>query len=70
MKPLPNYNFANITKFNQALTEIENEIRLLKDLVAECDDYFTDQDREQLIANIKWLKRFYEAAERCLINDN
>lgn len=70
MRPLPNFNFDNISTFSIALTEIENHIRLLGDIIMECDDQLTDADRVQLIANIQWLKRFYEAAERCLLNDN
>lgn len=67
MRPLPNYNFANITTFPQALSEIEKQIRLLAEIVSECGDDFTEEDKVQLIANIQWLKRFYEAAERCLL---
>ena len=70
MRPLPNFNFSQITTYAHALAEIECQIRLLKDIVAECDDTFTDQDRDQLVANIRWLKRFYETAERNLINGN
>lgn len=70
MKPLPNFNFARLDSYPIALAEIEHQIRLLRDIVDECDDNFTDEDRQQLVANIRWLKRFYEAAERCIINDN
>lgn len=37
--------------------------------VDECEDIFTEEDRKVLVTNINWLKRFYEAAERCLLND-
>lgn len=70
MRPLTNFNFSQITTYTHALAEIECQIRNLKDLVDQCDDTFTEQDREQLVANIKWLKRFYETAERLLIDDN
>lgn len=70
MRPLPNFNFARIDNLPIALAEIECQVRLLKEIVDECDDTFNDDDRKQLIANIFWLKRFYEAAERCILNDN
>jgi hypothetical protein len=68
MRPLPNFNFAKLDTYTLALAEVECQIRLLKDIVDECGDTFTDEDRYQLVSNIKWLKRFYEAAERCVIN--
>lgn len=69
MKTLPNYNFSKITSYSTALVEIENHIHLLMKVIDECDETFTEEDRETLIININWLKRFYEAAERCLLND-
>ena len=69
MKPLPNFNFSSIVDYNTALTEIAKHIRILRDIVSECDESFTENDRNQLIVNILWLKRFYEAAERCVLDD-
>lgn len=52
-----------------ALGEIEKHIRLLVDHIRECDDVLTPADKIQLVNNILWIKRFYETAERLLIND-
>ena len=67
MKPLPNFNFDVLDTNAKALKEIEHQIRLLKDIIVESD--YTKEDKEQLIINIKWLKRFYEAAERNLLKE-
>ena len=67
MKPLPNFNFDVLDTSAKALKEIEHQIRLLKDIIVESD--YTKEDKEQLIINIKWLKRFYEAAERNLLKE-
>lgn len=70
MRPLPNFDFTQITSYTIALTQIEAQINTLREIVDECDEYFTEDDRKQLKTNILWLKRFYEAAERCLLDDN
>jgi hypothetical protein len=70
MKPLPNYNFESLTSYSMSLRAIEEQIRYLIVLVEECDDDFTSEDREQLVKNIQWLKRFYETAERNLLDGN
>ena len=67
MKPMPNYNFSSIKPTDEALSEIEKQIHVLINIIRECDDNFTEQDRTQLVENISWLKRFYEAAERTLL---
>ena len=69
MKSLPNYDFSQLTDYNQALNEIEKNVLLLKSAVAECGETLSETDRSQLILNIKWLRRYYEAAERSLLND-
>lgn len=69
MKPLPNYNFDSITSSGMALEETEKHIRLLVEHIRECDDVLTLADKTQLVNNILWIKRFYETAERLLIND-
>lgn len=70
MRSLPNFNFENLDTYTKSLTAIEENIRLLIQYVEECDDNFTDDDRTQLINNIKWLKRYYESAERNILNGN
>lgn len=70
MKPLPSFNFTSLDTYPKSLAEIETQIRNLVDIVAECPEPFTDLDKQQLVANIQWLKRFYEAAERNLLNGN
>lgn len=70
MKPLPNFDFTTLDTYPKSLAEIERQIRLLISIVEETPDPFTDDDKKQLITNIQWLKRFYEAAERRLLNDN
>jgi len=70
MRPLKNFNFDTLDTYPKSLQEIETQIRELIILVDECNDDFTDDDKTQLKANIKWLKRFYESAERNLLNDN
>lgn len=67
MRPMPNFNFSEIKTHEQALAEIQKQIQILIELVKECDDNFTSQDRQQLVSNIAWLKRFFEAAERTLL---
>lgn len=70
MRPLQNFSFETLDTYSKSLQEIESQIRELILLIDECDDEFTDDDKKQLIANIQWLKRFYEAAERNLLNGN
>lgn len=70
VKPLPNFNFNSITTFEQAVSEIKNQINHLTKIIDDCDDQFTMRDREQLVENIRWLKQFYEKAERVLLNGN
>ena len=68
MRSLGNFNFASLTTFETSKNEIRNQISYLIEVVSECDSTFTSSDREQLVRNIQWLKRFYESAERNLLD--
>jgi hypothetical protein len=68
MRPLSNFNFSILDTYPKCLAEIENQINELIIRIEECEASFTEEDRTQLIANIEWLKHFYEAAERNLLN--
>jgi len=70
MRPLPNFEFSALQTYSASLAEIEKQIRLLIEIIQECDEQFTEEDNKQLVTNIQWLKRFYEAAERNLLNGN
>jgi hypothetical protein len=67
MRPLSNFNFDSLDTYTKCLEEIERQIRLLVDIINECENVLSNDDREQLVVNIQWLKRFYEAAERNLL---
>jgi hypothetical protein len=69
MKTLPNFNFGSQKSFNDMVVELCVNINLLAEYVLECDP-LTEVDRETLIVNIQWLKRFYEALEREILDDN
>ena len=68
MRPLSNFNFSILNTFDKSSHEIENQIKELIIRIEECDDHLTDFNRTQLINNIQWLKRFYESAERNLLD--
>lgn len=70
MRPLSNFDFTVLDTYPKSLAEIENQINELIIRIEECDVSFTDDDRQQLVKNIEWLKHFYEAAERNLLNGN
>ena len=69
MKPLPNFNFDSLTTSASAISAIEQQIRLLIKYVAECNESLVDADKTQLVQNILWIKRYYETAERLLLDD-
>jgi uncharacterized protein YbaA (DUF1428 family) len=69
MKALPNFDFATITSFDRAIQAIEDNLLILANQVGECNE-LTDADRTQLVANIIWIKRFFEAAEQYLHDRN
>jgi hypothetical protein len=66
VRALPNFDVRGISCYSEALRLIEEQLVLLQEIVGECDP-LTDADREQLVKNIEWLKAYYEAAERCLL---
>jgi len=70
MRPLQNFNFDTLDTYSKSLQAIESQINELILLIDECNEHFTDDDKQQLITNIRWLKRFYESAERNLLNGN
>jgi hypothetical protein len=69
MKPLSNFNFETITTSSQAIKEIEHQLKILTKMVSTHDFPLSEDDKKQLVDNIKWLKRFYEAAERTLLDE-
>ena len=69
MKTLPNFNFNSPKSFNDLVVELCVNINTLAEYILECDP-LTDSDRQTLIVNITWLKRFYEALEQDILNDN
>lgn len=69
MRQLPNFNFASLDSYPKSLKAIEDQIRELIRILEETEYPFSEDDKEQLVSNIQWLKRFYEAAERNLLND-
>jgi len=63
MKSFQSFNFDSISNVSEALQQIEDHIRILSEYVSECDP-MNEKDCDVFIENISWLKRFYEAAER------
>jgi hypothetical protein len=70
MRPLPNYNFAMLDTYPKSLKAIEEQIQELRLIVSECEFPLSDEDKNQFLDNIKWLKRFYESAERNILDGN
>ena len=69
MQHFPNYDFTSITTSNKAFEDLENHIQLLKNFVNDCNE-LNVEEFNVLESNIKWLKQFYDAAIRCLVNGN
>ncbi len=69
MKLFSNYNFDSIKTSDFAFDELKRHIQILIELVDECESQFSSDDYSALSTNIAWLKRFYEAAERCVMHD-
>lgn len=67
MKALPNFNFDSIKTVEDAFSKLESEIRDLADLI---EDPFGEDDRDQLSENIEWVKRFYETAEKRILESD
>jgi hypothetical protein len=67
MKALPNFNFYSIKTVDDAFSKLESEIRDLADLI---EDPLGEDDRDQLSENIEWVKRFYETAEKRILESD
>jgi hypothetical protein len=67
MKALPNFNFDSLKTVEDAFSKLESEIRDLADLI---EDPFGEDDRDQLSENIEWVKRFYETAEKRILESD
>lgn len=68
MRPLSNFNFELLDTYPKSLKAIEEQIRELIIILQETEYPFCEEDKKQLMNNIQWLKRFYESAERNLLN--
>jgi len=60
MKPLPNFDVASLNTVDETLLHLEDNIRWLSD---DIDSAMGDDDVQQFIQNLDWIKRFYERAE-------
>lgn len=69
MQIFSNYDFTSINSSNVAFEELKNHIQLLINFVNE-QDTLDLNEFDILESNIKWLKQFYDAIERCLQNGN
>jgi hypothetical protein len=60
MKPLPNFDVASLNTVDETLLHLEDNIRWLSD---DIDEAMDDDDVQQFVQNLDWIKRFYERAE-------
>jgi len=60
MKPLPNFDVASLSTVDETLLHLEDNIRWLSD---DIDGTMEEDDVQQFIQNLDWIKRFYERAE-------
>jgi hypothetical protein len=60
MKPLPNFDVASLSTVDETLMHLEDNIRWLSD---DIDGAMDDDDVQQFVQNLDWIKRFYERAE-------
>lgn len=67
MKLFDNYNFDALVTLDKCLLEIEYHLRLLQSMCARAE--WNETTRATLASNVQWLKRFYERAEWCVLND-
>ncbi len=68
LQPLPNANLGSIEGVDQALGLIDENLGLLAQGVAQAD--LTDRtNRAQLVANIRFLRQYFVAAERALLRE-
>ncbi|CAB4122417.1 hypothetical protein UFOVP35_15 [uncultured Caudovirales phage] len=69
MQKLPNFDFSAVKTISGMLTSLEEQVRLLATYVDDCDP-LDDDDRDELLENIEWVKRFYEITERRIVDDD
>ncbi|NBP02464.1 MAG: hypothetical protein EBU90_20570 [Proteobacteria bacterium] len=62
MKPMPNIWLDTITSFDQAISQIESCIILLKDN-AETSNFFEQETKEQYKRDLTYMKQLFEKAE-------
>ena len=60
MKPLPNFDVASLNTVDEVLLHLEDNIRWLS---GDIDGAMNDDDVQQFVQNLDWIKRFYERAE-------
>jgi hypothetical protein len=66
MRKLPNFNLLSITTIPQALSKIETQVKKLANFI-DTSKELSEEDKVQLVKNIDWLKRYYERAEKVII---
>jgi hypothetical protein len=69
MKSFQGFDFNSINNVSDALQQINDQIRVLAGFVGECDP-LEDNDRKVFVDNIAWLKRFYETAEKKVLDSD
>jgi len=69
MKSFQGFDFNSIGNISDALQQINDQIRVLAGFVGECDP-LEDDDRVVFVDNIEWLKRFYETAEKKVLDSD
>jgi hypothetical protein len=60
MKPLPNFVVASLNTLDETLVRLEDNIRWLAE---DVEGAMEEDDVQQFIQNLDWIKRFYERAE-------
>ena len=60
MKPLPNFDVASLNTLDETLVHLEDNIRRLAE---DVEGTMEEDDVQQFIQNLDWIKRFYERAE-------
>jgi len=69
MKSFQSFDFNSISNASDALQKINDQIRVLAGYVSECEPLEED-DRVVFVSNIEWLKRFYETAEKKVLDSD
>jgi hypothetical protein len=69
MKSFQGFDFNSISNTSDALQKINDQIRVLAGYVSECEPLEED-DRVVFVNNIEWLKRFYETAEKKVLDSD